>query len=748
MPDILIKNEIGEDIAYEGVEAVTFRKVEGGTASFTYGLPPYTDLWLYVEEFKTIPAKTSYWTKAIAATKAGNIVTCSAPSFGTWLQTAYDAYKLSEVYYPYLLAVPGGALLSTAANNGALLFFDEDNKKIVEISESGGYTQNSRIVGDKILLIRYNCWEIFDPATKTVSRLKDNGTSTIGAYCYEVPGGLLLSGTRNNANSLGVYFLDYNTYSLSQLYDEGYSFFGSFRTEENTNAAHLRIHDCGDVLLFSSSVSSAPGLYMYDKTERSVTRLSSQGYNFFANSFATRVAYSTYTRQISEGVVIATSTAAYGTWWFSLLDKTLICLAETGTFNSWVETDDTLIGSHSTHGCVVYDRVKKVWYRPATTGLYNCVAFTDGGCVIGGNTTALGAKYYNASTGTLTDLPNSSYIWYYSCKVPGGCLMSASATGTGVWKFKESDGSFTQIYSNGESWRMVRHGDSVLMGSFTQSTQGFLFYKDGVVEYSNPTTLRQMCSILTVDDGWVISSHYNSTNCYFVDKDTGEYILLTNGVTRLGPYLSSWYGGDNYVKSSYDYNRKYGDFRILSSYDGYGLIFDEVNKIAVRRYQWASASETPNTNLYSQAYLPFQRIFIYDICKDCVLIISATGDPVLLNYITGTVYSYTNMNLTVVNDPSRLWQPYVKIIPVSGGSLIFMPPFKWKNSTTSSAGAQGVWFFDEDIKKLRRLYTEGYYNTYEEGAGGGYIYLSAMAFTNKLYYDAETHTITRVEDEI
>ena len=52
MPNILLKNEIGEDIEYENVDTVTLRKVEGGTATFTHGLPEPTDAWRMIQDYR------------------------------------------------------------------------------------------------------------------------------------------------------------------------------------------------------------------------------------------------------------------------------------------------------------------------------------------------------------------------------------------------------------------------------------------------------------------------------------------------------------------------------------------------------------------------------------------------------------------------------------------------------------------------------------------------------------------------
>ena len=39
MPNVLLKNEIGEDMEYENVDTVTLRKVDGGTATYTTDFP-------------------------------------------------------------------------------------------------------------------------------------------------------------------------------------------------------------------------------------------------------------------------------------------------------------------------------------------------------------------------------------------------------------------------------------------------------------------------------------------------------------------------------------------------------------------------------------------------------------------------------------------------------------------------------------------------------------------------------------
>ena len=52
MPNVLLKNEIGEDVEYENVDTVTLRKVDGGTATYTYGLPEPTENWRMIHNYR------------------------------------------------------------------------------------------------------------------------------------------------------------------------------------------------------------------------------------------------------------------------------------------------------------------------------------------------------------------------------------------------------------------------------------------------------------------------------------------------------------------------------------------------------------------------------------------------------------------------------------------------------------------------------------------------------------------------
>ena len=51
MPNVILKNEVGEDVEYENVDTVTLRRAEGGTPTNTLQRPNPTDHWCMTQRF-------------------------------------------------------------------------------------------------------------------------------------------------------------------------------------------------------------------------------------------------------------------------------------------------------------------------------------------------------------------------------------------------------------------------------------------------------------------------------------------------------------------------------------------------------------------------------------------------------------------------------------------------------------------------------------------------------------------------
>ena len=76
---------------------------------------------------------------------------------------------------------------------------------------------------------------------------------------------------------------------------------------------------------------------------------------------------------------------------------------------------------------------------------------------------------------------------------------------------------------------------------------------------------------------------------------------------------------------------------------------------------------------------------------------------------------------------------------------MFVRPFDWSEYQTTFTSAAGVWHIDTSTNRLKRIYTQGYYDTVEEAPGGLYIYLSSMPEINRLYWNSESKTISKVQ---
>lgn len=750
MPNVYLKNEIGEDVEYEDIDTVTLRRVEGGTATYTYGDPQVTDEWKLVESIVTGDARTNLFTKYTVAVPSGRIVSYTEPAFGTWYQSRHDARRISTVLLNQMFAVPGGAVLSNNSTGGSIYYWDDETKELVTLVSGGSPVYNCRTYAGKYFFASYGSWFLFDADTHEVTTLLTG--AGLSAYCLDTGEELLLSAS-NTGNTVpkGIYRLDPDTLELTQIFNEGWYWLSAFRSYKGVQTSSF-IVDTGDGYLISSYTSSAgsTGVLYFDKTEKTVTRLFNEGYYYFNEAPVSRYAYSAYTHIIPGcGVVFcSTQSSSWGVWYFDFETKQATRILQTGYMTYWMENDTAVVGSYTSFGAVVFDKAAKVWYHPVTAGQYDNALILENGILLGATSSSYGLKYYDFATEEVTTVSTAYNYWRYMVPVEGGALLSNSVSNTGVFFFDETELSLTQLNATGNDWYMVKWHDSVLMGSFNNSSYGWFFYKDGELVYTRGPdgNSRGMRCIVPVEDGWVISSYSYSSRVMFIDGETGEAKDLQFSANQLGPYIPYWYGHNGNWKPTYDYNRKYGRYRVISSYDGYGFIFDDIAHEAVPLYTWATSSEVPSTS--SSKYVPMRRVAFIDLGNSTVLIMSSTSNnngPTIFNYSTGTAYQFTNSGLYANNEPSYLFTPLIMRIPVGNGELFTVKPFDWDETAAMLTSAPGVWHYNPVTGRLQRIYASGYYDSTEEAPGGFYLFLSSLPKINRLYWNSDSNTISKVD---
>ena len=210
--------------------------------------------------------------------------------------------------------------------------------------------------------------------------------------------------------------------------------------------------------------------------------------------------------------------------------------------------------------------------------------------------------------------------------------------------------------------------------------------------------------------------------------------------------MTAWYGANGAWKPSYDYNRKYGRYRIISSYDSKGIIFDDTSHEIVSIYQWNNADASPLSSYVK--YTTMRRISFTELNSDTVLIAngsSSTNGAIILNHTQGRAYLFTGSALYANNDYTYRFTPLIEIITVATGLLFFVKPFDYEQCPVMLTSAPGVWHYDPTTDRIQRLYAYGYYDSVEEAPGGFYIYLSSLPDECRLYWNSETNTLTKVE---
>ena len=752
MPNVLLKNEVGEDVAYNDIDSVTLRKVEGGTATFTFQNPKPTDAWKLVEGIVSGDGRTSLYAKYTLPVPSGKIVSYSEPSFGTWYQSRYDARRISTTMMNQLYAVPGGAILASSVNGGKIYYWDDDNRELNEISSNASPIHNFREYGGKYFIAAYRGWYLFDAQAKELTSILE-GTN-MPAFCLDTGEELLLSVSNNSStNPKGIYRLDPNTFELTQLFDEGWYWLGAFRPYKGITQTAQFVQEVPGGYLFGgyTAASQSTGVLYYDTDAKTVTRLCANGYYYFNESLYTRYAYNSWTHIIEGyGIVFSSSqSTAWGVWYYDYASKEITQIMQTGYANYWMENDSMVLGSYSSFGAVVFDKKTKTWYHPVPTGQYDNAAILENGILLGCSSSSYGLKYYDFATETASVISTAYNYWRYMAAVDGGALLSNATANSGIFFFDETEKTLTQLTTTGSEWYMVKWQDSVLMGSFNSSVYGWFYYKNGELTYNAgiDSNHRSMRCIAAVEDGWVISSYNYSSRVMFIDGETGEAKDLGFNSSQIGIYMPYWYGHGGVWKPAFDYNRKYGRYRVLSTYDGNGCIFDDIAHEVLPLVYWNNTSDQPTPTSYVR-YTYMRRVSFTELGNNAVLIVcgsSSNSGAVFLNYATGTAYLFTGASLYAYNEYSYWFTPLIEQIAVGNGILLYVKPFDWSEYPGSVTSAAGVWHYDPSTDRLRRIYTAGYYDSVEEAPGGFYLYLSSLPVECRLYWNSESNTLTKVD---
>jgi len=65
--------------------------------------------------------------------------------------------------------------------------------------------------------------------------------------------------------------------------------------------------------------------------------------------------------------------------------------------------------------------------------------------------------------------------------------------------------------------------------------------------------------------------------------------------------------------------------------------------------------------------------------------------------------------------------------------------------TAMGNGSYGVYHINSSNHRVQRLIDYGYYDSIEEAPGGFYIYLSTRPVVDRVYWNNETCTLTKVD---
>ena len=143
-----------------------------------------------------------------------------------------------------------------------------------------------------------------------------------------------------------------------------------------------------------------------------------------------------------------------------------------------------------------------------------------------------------------------------------------------------------------------------------------------------------------------------------------------------------------------------------------------------------------------------RRISFVEYAQNMVLLMqgsSSNNGAVILNYATGEAYLFNSSGLYAHNDYNYWFLPFTTLVPVGGGYLLFVKPFDWDETAAMLTSAPGVWHYNPVTGRLQRIYASGYYDSTEEAPGGFYLFLSSLPKINRLYWNSDSNTISKVD---
>jgi len=772
MPNIYLKNEIGEDIAYENIDTLTVRRVEGGTATYTFGNPQATDAWNMVEELIHTPNDASGYYTYVLETNSGKIVSSSYPNFGTWFQSRNDAWRISDSNAQSMSA----SYIGVATDFGAVLYniqnkayvWDEINNILRPLNNDIGsiYLNHVDQFGTKYLLLGYHGWVVLDGETLIDSLLLSSSGTITQWYTLKVDGGFLVSPSSSSSSIKGIYFIDTTNFTYSQIFSEGYGWLGIHRKpdmQEFSQYYPKQIHPLSNGFLISSINQSSHGILFYSNAEKTITRLSSTGYNYLSEEYLyNRRIYSGsgYSHIIEGyGIVVSSNSASSinKVYFYDFDDGSLTEIASSAIFGYWLERDDLSIGSHSTYGALIFDKKNKTWYRPVTTGQFDNALILDDGILLGGTQSSVGLKYYKFSTGVVTTVQTSYGQWRHMEKVSGGAVVTSEQTSSGIWFFNESSVTLSNLFSGGGFWRISKSGEALLLGNSSTGATPKIYKNGTLSDITIPASQTYMAYMAPVNGGWIVSSSYSSSvRPWFVSASTAEasFVFDNTGAYgyMIGVPFAQWSRCLVQFKSSLSYNKKYGNYVILStgeSSSSYStLIWDNVNNRPLLGYIWRNSSDTPSTtNTYMLMGIT-QNPYFLEIDENTVLILGGytggSGYPYVFDHSNGTLYGFVDVNFYTMNVNEYTYAPDIVIRGTSDGFIFFNKRTAYPHGAEAWSASAGVYHYNKNNKKVTRLKSTGFYDSTEDAPGGFYIFNSRYPMLDKCYWNNETNTLTEI----
>lgn len=597
MPDILIKNEVGIPVTYEGITSITVPTADGGTATFNNGIPNPTITREEMENF--LNNGSPNYTVYSFTFEAGRLVSSNLADFGLWYVTDFDAIKIYDGNnWGTFRDLGDGIIISsnTGSIPGLLYFSKEDHT--AELIHSGSFSNVTwtTIPTGYLLsnnsnsnILRFNSTthavdEVFTGRSGLTSSYEIDGVGTLLShvsstqyeilfYDYEmgeivgtginalymsngtaVPGGhLIFCSYSGTSYQIPICFFDIETKTLTSVY-----------LSYNSYYWYTYQHDTGDGLLMGGNYSGANyyGILYFDYETKAITKVYSSDY------------YWRYFHAV-QGGVLCTST------------------------------------QNNTTGVVFFDTETLTATKIYTSGYYYTDFIDTGnGCVLLSNNTA-GIIYYDSNLRTVTQVYTTG-TWHNRCAVKGGCLFSSqNSSFTGVLFFDEDTKTVTKIWEVGYNWSLYRVSGGALVGS--QQSVGFLFLDEDTKTITQiEAASNYWRSFLDVDGGCFISNTGNSRTPYFYKNSDRSFTGLSFSCTYLTSKVDVPGGALISTSSS---------TRGIWLYDNATCELTQIHDIG---YNWTVATEVEGGLLLSGGTAAFGVVF-YDYTTRTVTVIDTSG---------------------------------------------------------------------------------------------------------------------------